>query len=435
MNFRFPTRFFALYLLGAFIISVSAAVDEPYNVGDWANFCQGAISHTFDDNTAQQTGQGQTAFDEKGFHMTLFTCTGTMSPNWTNLKNAFSKGHEIASHSVSHPQTMPVSELSSSQNTIKEKIPGEMCVTIAYPNCNSPGDAQVVKYYIAGRNCNGQLNPKSPSNWAQIGAKGFGSGQGGYPNDANSMNSFADQAASGNKWAVAMHHGIGSDNHSWATTNLNAVKGHLDYLDKNRNKIWCETFGNVARYIRERDAVKGSDGSVKQKDSTDKSFTVTVTDKLADSIFNYSLTIQRPLPDGWKAEEVKVTQGDKEINDTIVTVNSKQYIRFFAVPDGGDVVINGGIVGVNGRIPGFGTGSASPARLQRAALIIDPCRFNGSAMSVTIFDLTGKVLARYTLGSSESRIALPKGKFNRSAFIARITGGGNTWSGKFMPQM
>jgi hypothetical protein len=86
-------------------------------------------------------------------------------------------------------------------------------------------------------------------------------------------------------WATFCHHGIGSENHGYAVTKIDAVKSHLAYLDKNRDKIWCETFGNVARYIKERDKA-----SLTVKSSTDNQITVSLTDDLADSIFNYPLT-------------------------------------------------------------------------------------------------------------------------------------------------
>jgi len=317
---------------------------------------------------------------------------------------------------------MPASECASSQKTIQQNVPGEKCVTIAYPNCNSPGKSAVEACYIAGRNCNGQINSKSISDWSQVGAKMAGSAG---VNSADGFNSAANQAASSGGWLVWCHHGVGNDGHTYSNTATNALQGNVDFLDKNRSKIWCETFGNVARYIKERDAV-----SVTKKDSTDKGITITVTDNLADNtIFNYPLSIRRPLPAGWT--KAVVTQGGKDVKDTIIDGN----VMFEAVPDGGDVVISKEAVGVMQGTSGLTTDGTFPARLQRSMLLIDSRLFNGSALSVTLFDLTGKVLARYTLCTNESRIVLPEDKISQSAFIAKITGGNKTWSGKFMPQL
>ena len=97
--------------------------------------------------------------------------------------------------------------------------------------------------------------------------------------DVNGLNSFADEAANKNGWGVYCHHGIGSDGHSWAVTNLNAMKEHLNYLDRNRDKIWCETFGNVARYIKERDAA-----SLTVESSEPNQIKVKLTDNLPDNL-------------------------------------------------------------------------------------------------------------------------------------------------------
>ncbi len=409
----------AFLMSSALFFSSSAAVDGSFEIGTWGNFCKGAISHTFDDyptsSTDQQVSSGQAAFDEKGLPMTLFVLPSSCNDgNWNSLKAAFAKGHEIASHNNQH--NSEAGGLKPSQNTIKSKVPGEMCATIAYPNCNTPGDGQVLQTYIAGRNCNGQVNPKTPSSFAQIGSKMFGSGGCNCPNSANDLNSFADQAANSNGWAVTCHHGIGSDGHSWAVTNLDAMKQHLDYLDRNRDKIWCETFGNVARYIKERDAA-----SLTVESSTENSVTAKLTDNLPDSIFNYPLSIRMELPEGWTT--TMITQDGNEVEDTVITVNSKQYLMFKAVPDGGQILIQSGTMVRN-------QASVSAARktivLSKAGLSIDAAQFSGSTIAVSLFDLRGKLFARYSLNRSSSNLTIPVSALTSSAFVVRVTDGNTT---------
>ncbi len=430
MNLKSQFRFFSLYLIGVFVMSASAAGDaSKYKIGDWANFAQGAISHTFDDNmNTNPTAPEQAAFNDKKFHITLFVQTGS-SPNWNNCKSSFAKGHEIASHSVSHGSPSPSSEFSSSQKTIQQNVPGEKCVSYAYPNCKNPGGATQV--FIAARTCESSTpNNKSPSDWGNIQSKGFGSGAGGYPNDANSLNSYANSAASSNGWGVGLHHGIGSQSHNWAVTNLNAMKSHLDYLDQNRDKIWMETFGNVARYIKERNAAQ-----ITEKSSSGGSFTIEVkAPNLDTSIFNYPLSIQRELPSGWDETKIKVTQNDIDVPDTVVTDNTKKYIRFKAVPNAGDVVITT-TSNTKGRYWGFTTAMTSPVKRLHTDLIIDPRGFNGSSLNVTLFNLQGKELARYSFVGNESRIVLPIDKINRSSFIVKIACKDKGYAGTFLPQL
>lgn len=422
MNMWFKTA--ASVVSAAYVFSGFAAVEAPFEVGDWGNFCKGAISHTFDDNTAGQTSVAQPAFDEKGFHMTLFINTNGVS-NWDKFKKAYAAGHEVASHNQNHDSN--VSGLKPSQDAIRNGVPGEKCASIAYPNCNTPGDGEVLKLYIAGRNCDGQVAAKSPTNMAQISSKMFGAGSCNCPNDANSMNGFADQAAQKNGWAVTCHHGVTGDNHSWAVTSMDAIKSHLDYLNQNRGKIWCETFGNVARYIKERNAA-----NIAVKSSDANGIIITVTDNLADDVFNYPLSIRRPLPDGW--DTAVVTQNGKPVDDSIVTVDSKKYVMFKAIPDSGDVLISKGPISVAKRDSRFSVNANSSVAYKNSSLILNRNQLNGSDMVVTILNLNGRVLATYKVAKNQSSIALNE-KITQSAFIVNITGNNRTITETFIPQM
>jgi hypothetical protein len=433
MKVKITAQFFTLYIFGIVSLSAFAAVEAPYEVGTWGDFAQGALSLTFDDwptsGATRITTDGRTAFNAKNLHFTMFINTdGISSSNWSVLKTTFADGHEVASHNQQHNSN--TSGLGPSQTAIKTNVPGEKCVSIAYPNCTPISQTEVLKYYLVGRTCaSDQINNKTPSNFTQIQSKGFGAGSGGYPNDANSMNNYANSAASQKGWGVELHHGIGGDSHSWATTNLDAMKSHLDYLDKNRSKIWTETFGNVARYIKERDAV-----SVAKKDSTANGITISVTDNLPDSIYNFPLSIRRPLPATWTT--AVVMQKGSAVKDTVITDGTTKYVMFKAVPDGGDVVISEVPVGVlRGGGSSVGSEGSFPAVRNNATLVIDSRRFNGSALTVTLFDLCGKTLARYTLGPAENRVTLPANTIHRSAFIAKITGGNKSCVGKFMLQL
>lgn len=425
MNLKGRAVISTLSAIAAVAFSASAAVEAPFEVGTWANFCDGAVSHTFDDNkNTNPTGEGQQIYDEKKFHMTL--CVQTNSVNWENCKASFAKGHEISSHTTDHYTSDAAAR--DSRSAIRENVPGEQCVTIAYPDCQQRG-VNILQYYLAGRNCSGQLNSTTPGQWDQINSKMFGSGNGGNCNTADCLNEYANNAATANGWSVYCFHGIGSDWHDYATIDINAMKDHLDYLDENRDKIWIETFGSVTRYIKERDAA-----NIEVESSTDDSIVISVTDDLPDSIFNYPLTIRRPVPEGWAT--IIVTQGDFDTEDSVVTQDGEEYVMFKAIPDSDNVVITrittgSRTVGHTGKLNGV-----APVTFNRSStLTIDRNYFNGSNLSVAFFDLTGKVIARYTLGADENSVALPTSQISRSACIVKIAGKGVTYTGKFMPQL
>lgn len=411
-------------LSSAVIISATAAVEAPFTVCTWENNCKAVVSHTFDDNTAGQTGAGQEAFDAKGFKMTLFTVTGSMNPNWTKLKSAFAKGHEIASHSVTHPQTMSDAECPASQNTIQEKVPGEMCVTVAYPNCNIPNpQTQLKKCYIAGRVCDNKIMDKTPSDFYRISA--FMGGSAGT-NSTSGFNSKADEAATKNGWLVWCHHGVGNDGHGYSNTNIDALKGNLDYLDKNRSKFWTASFGSVARYIKERDAA-----SLTVEENKGTKITVKLTDNLPDSIYNYPLSIYLPLPEGWAENQIRVTQNGKDVEDTVLTIDSKKSLMFKAIPDSGTIVLESGSMTRNRTLT---PATRNSLILKNSTLSIDVGSFSGSTVAVSLFDLKGKLFARYSVNKSASTLSIPLGKMSNSLFVAKITDGNTTVVSRCMLQ-
>ncbi len=417
-----PLRFRTVPLLAlSAVFSINAAVEAPFEVGTWANFCQGAVSHTFDDNTAGQTGVAQPIFDAKRLHMTLFTVTQSMNPNWTKMKSAFAAGHEIASHSVTHAGTMPDAECPPSQNTIRRQVPGEPCITIAYPNCNVPNpQTELKRCYIAGRICNGQIENKTPSDFYRIGA--IMAGNAGT-NTASGFNDKANQAASSGGWLVWCHHGVGNDGHGYSNTSTEALRSHIDFLDRNRDKIWTETFGNVACYIKERNTA-----SLSVKNSGAQSITITLTDNLPDSLYNYPLTIRRPLPEGWT--EAKVTQGDESVTDSIVTVNGKKMVMFQAVPDGGDILLSSGKTPVQRHTTRGMRSGALTMLASGSFLTLSGELLTAGPAVVQLYNLNGTVLANYRSPGTAEHLQLPLDNIAASTFITEVTVNGTTLSQK-----
>lgn len=409
-------------------LSAGVAFAAPtIEIGTWGDFCKGALSFTFDDyptsGATRIANIGREAFDAKKFHMTMFvTTTGQTTNSWKELNTCFANGHEVGSHNYNHDAS--ADNLLKSQTTVKANVRGEMCISFAYPN--GTNIAAAANYFVVARDAGGSLNGKTPS-FMHIGCTGFGSGQGNYKNDANSMNSFAESATTGNgSWAVEMHHGIGADSHGWATTNLDEVKKHLEYLDTKRSTIWVETFGNVARYIKERDAAK-----ITATSPDDKTIKITLTDNLTDSIYNYPLSLRCEMPSGWT--NPTVTQNSKTMKSSVVTVNSKSYLMFQAVPDIGEIVLNATATSIKEQRKILETGKK--VLIDKNMLSVNSLQFSGKNIRVSLFDLRGKAIAKYTLDNSESSVALPLNKLRNEAFIVKVSDGVKTYTEKVTPQL
>ncbi|MGD0251226.1 MAG: polysaccharide deacetylase family protein [Verrucomicrobiota bacterium] len=315
--------------------SFAGSVAAPYQIGTWEGFRPAAISYTFDDDCPNQYVEAVPMFHAAGLKMTLFTVT-SWEGSWSQVQKAAAWGDEIASHTVTHPNLTTVSatqltnELVNSQSTINSYVTNQSCLTLAYPDCAVPNEAVTAQYYFAARVCSGSLVPKTPSDFLQISSFILGN-TGPYTTGA-SINSLADNAVAANAWCVYLTHAIDGDS-GYSPLSSTALQASVNYTSTNQDKFWVETFGNVVRYIQERNA-----SSVAETTNSENSITVQVTNNLNNSIYNYPITLRRPVPANWPA--VAVSQNNQPITAKLVTVNSTNYVMFDVVPNGGNIVLS-----------------------------------------------------------------------------------------------
>ena len=363
--------------------TAAGTIDSPYQVGTWPGFRSAALSYTFDDNCSNQLAVAVPMLNGYNLKATLFTVTSWVSA-WAGLKNAASQGHEIASHTVTHvslgglSNTIQDNELKNSRDTINANITNQQCVTMAYPNCVEGNDAITSNYYFAARGCSGVIETKTPAKFMNISSIVCGS-TGSYTT-AQSLNALANQTVNSGGWCVLLFHGIDNDG-GYSPIASTVLGAHLHYVDSLKNVIWVSTFGNVARYIRERDSV-----SVKEVTNNGNSITLQATNNLDKSLFNYPITLRRPLPNAWS--EVSVSQKGQKVNSSIVGQN----IMFDAVPNGGDIVLsNSGVAVATGKLQArTNTSHEVQIRLSGNRLVVSRHTPDPGNSNLDLFDIRGK---------------------------------------------
>lgn len=391
-------------------------IDSPYQVGTWPGFRTAALSYTFDDNCSNQLAVAVPLFNQYSLKVTLFTVTSWVT-SWTGLKNAAAQGHEIASHTVTHVSLGGLSnatqdnELKNSRDAINTNITNQKCVTMAYPNCVEASDAITSSYYFAARGCSGAIEPKTPVKFMNISS--FVCGSTGSYTTAQSLNGLANQAINSGGWCILLIHGIDNDG-GYSPIASAVLSSHVHFVDSLKSVLWVSTFGNVARYVRERDSV-----SVKELSSNANSVTLQVTDNLDSSIFNYSVTVRRPLPAGWT--QISVTQKGQRLNSSIAGQN----VMFDVVPNRGDIVLSSSVTSV----AAGSRQTSSPAPQGFHARVVEnsvnfslPITCSGT-MSVELFDARGTKIAALTSRADESGFltcAFPKELFNSGIVVVRL---------------
>jgi hypothetical protein len=321
-------------LLMGFLIESMGQIAPGYQIATWSQFKTAAVSYTLDDDCTNQLPIAVPMFDKYNYKVTLFTVID-WNPNWPGLLAASNNGHEIGSHTNTHPtlNTISVSsqntELGQSQATINSKIPNVKCVTVAYPNCVE-GDLPTIKsYYIAGRTCNNQVELATPNDFYDVGS--IITGTLGVVHVAADFNAKVAAAKASKGWCVFLTHGIDNDG-GYSPTVSTEIQSHLVYMNTNIADFWIATFGNVIKYIQERNISSLTETSI-----TSDSLKLVVANNLDNTIYNVPITISRTLPTGWKTPKVYI--GGKLATSTLSTVNGTTSIIFDVVPNQGNIYL------------------------------------------------------------------------------------------------
>ena len=190
--------------------------------------------------------------------------------SWDRWKQIAQAGHEIANHTLHHVGLTKSSnevvraEIDGGQQLIAQKI-GITPISFAYPG--NARDDRVRKFVYARHAV------------ARESETGYG-----RPNfTTEKANQLVDKALADKRWMVAMLHAIVDGYAAFSSASI--LEEHLKYVQTLQNRLWVDTFGNVGRYVKERDAAKLS----VKRDAT--SATITLTTDLDATLFNVPLTV------------------------------------------------------------------------------------------------------------------------------------------------
>jgi len=145
------------------------------------------------------------------------------------------------------------------------------------------------------------------------------------------FNNKAILAKTSKGWCVFLTHGIDNDG-GYSPTQSSELASHLSYIDTNSADYWVDTFGNVVKYIKERNALLLTETAL-----TTDSLLVMVADNLDNSIYNVPVTIRRLLPATWP--NARVYLNNKLVSSAISVDGTKKYIVFDVVPDQGEIFL------------------------------------------------------------------------------------------------
>ena len=319
----------------------------------WKDDAVAAFSITIDDNLAPDHAWWLEMGRKYGVRLTWFVVTGmvnegpdtrpTIGGTWDDFRKIFAAGHDVQSHTVCHgvlqnPKWHGIeAEFSESKKAIEKNIPGDRCLTMAYPNSGPTMGLKRLasKYYI--------------------GARG-----GSYLSVANQMDYQCIMALSGNLFLepsdnygfnipAVLEKGRGdyaSFYRGWYCTYFHDVGGALrDDLEKKfaviqqkvaKNELWMAWFREVCQYGQERDTAH-----VETTEASNGRVVLKLTNELMnDPRFDFPLTVKVRLDPAWKT--IVATQAAKPVEAKLVEHDGGTYALVQAVPGRGEVTLTNG---------------------------------------------------------------------------------------------
>ncbi len=238
---------------------------------------------------------------------------------WQQYKSYALQGHEIASHTVTHPRLAILDsvnllyELQQSKADIEKYLGKEYTFSAECPYGTE--DERVMNYahsiYPALRNRMPEtyleeLNRSSDAD-PEGSLKEYVQWQRGPVNSISlaKMKGWVDTClAHDNIWLVLVFHGINGI--GWEPRTDTELEAYFGYMHDKVSDIWIATFGDVTKYIRERK------NSKTKATFEDDAITVNVLSDLDANIYDVPLTLKTYVPSAWETVRLQLKKGSEK---------------------------------------------------------------------------------------------------------------------------
>jgi peptidoglycan/xylan/chitin deacetylase (PgdA/CDA1 family) len=265
---------------------------------------------------------------------------------WDMVKSFAAQGHEFASHMVTHPYMAALDEpnilyeLEKSREEILNHLGPKYTFSAECPYGTEDERAMIYahKVYPALRNRMPEkflleLN-RSSRKTAVNQATEYIQWQRGATTKTPlpMMKAWVDTTAGQkNIWLVLVIHGV--EGIGWEALTIQSIDEYFRYIKSKENDLWVATFGDVAKYMRER-----MNSEIKSSENKGK-ITVTFTHSLDKSLYDLPLTLKTVVRPEWK--EVIVKQGYESKRIATRKTGNVTFVQYQASPNA-DIEITGG---------------------------------------------------------------------------------------------
>lgn len=247
-------------------------------------------------------------------------------------------GNHSKTHAVMYDTDNPTAEtleddITGGYNDLKKWFPNEKILTFAAPWCRKTdaSTAEIKKHQYANRGGgNGFLSP-NPTEAELFDIPAFVVQS---DKTAEQLNANIDKAIKDKNWYSVLLHGVNDTAPETKNNNINkdVCEAHFNYIGSKSDKVWAGSLNEVTAYIYEKQNYDITVNWIREN-----AMSITLTDTLDDSRFDFPLTFKVNVPNHW--ETVTVTQNNESAEVSANVQNGKNYVYINVVPDKGIIIL------------------------------------------------------------------------------------------------
>ena len=147
---------------------------------------------------------------------------------------------------------------------------------------------------------------------------------------AEYLNSHIDTAIADKSWFTVLMHGIGDGTYN---VKEDVCTDFFNYIGAKRDDVWAGALGEIVQYMYEKQNCTINVNWIKEN-----AMSLTLTDTLDNTTFDFPLTFKVNVPDDWN--KVSVHQNGAVKQASVFTENGKKYAYVNIVPDKGEIILS-----------------------------------------------------------------------------------------------
>lgn len=260
-----------------------------------------------------------------------------IQPTWDAMKQLASRGHEFGSHTVMHPRLDVLDtanimyELETSKSELLRRLGAKHTFSAEAPFGIEDERAMehALKVYPALRNRMPEpwlteLNRSSNAD-PRTSTRPYVQWQRGAIANTTpeTIKGWIDRTAGDdNIWLVFVIHGI--EGIGWEPLKRETLAAMFDHLVASQDRVWVGTFGDVTKYMRQR-----QNGTVRTTQSG-RELQVSLTHTLDRTLYDTPMTIRTAVPSTWT--RVTVSQGRNSTTKAVERDARGSFVVYDATP-------------------------------------------------------------------------------------------------------